>query len=74
MDRHRIDPLSLVFGLVFAAAGLLLLGGGPALVDHLPMAWVGPLVAIGLGIILVLAARPQRGERSEPPVDEEGEA
>jgi len=60
MQRHRLDPLSLVFGLLFVAAGLLLLSGGPALGHNLPMEWVGPLVAIGLGAILFLAARPER--------------
>ena len=60
MQRHRLDALSLVFGLLFMAAGLLLLSGGPALGHNLPMEWVGPLVAIGLGAILFLAARPER--------------
>ena len=68
MEQHRLDALSLVFGVIFAAAGLLLLGGGPTLVDTLPMAWVGPIVAIGLGVILVIAARP---ERDKPAGDEE---
>ena len=65
MEQHRVDALSLVFGLIFAAAGLLLLGGGPTLVDRLPMAWVGPIVAIGLGVILLLAARPERAAAAE---------
>jgi len=29
------------------------------------MEWVGPLVAIGLGVVLFLAARPER-ERPKP--------
>lgn len=69
MDRHRPDALSLVFGLIFAAAGMLLVGGGPTVVDRLPMAWVGPIVAIGLGVILLLAARPER----ENPSDDDAE-
>jgi len=60
MERHRFDALSLVFGLLFVAAGLLLLSGGPAPGQSLPMEWVGPLVAIGLGAVLLLAARPER--------------
>jgi hypothetical protein len=64
MERHRLDGLSLVFGLLFAAAGLALLGGGPSLVDRLPMAWVGPIAAIGLGVILVVGARPERDSPS----------
>jgi hypothetical protein len=70
MERHRLDALSLVFGLLFVAAGLLLLSGGPALGHNLPMEWVGPLVAIGLGAVLLLAARPER----EKPDDEEVDA
>ena len=60
MSRHPLDLLSLVFGMLFAVVGPLLLGGGPALVDNVPTAWGGPIVAIGLGVILVVAARPQR--------------
>jgi hypothetical protein len=65
MERHRLDALSLAFGLVFVAGGLLLLSGGPALGHNLPMQWVGPLVAIGLGAVLFLAARPER-EKPDP--------
>jgi fatty acid desaturase len=68
MERHRFDALSLVFGLLFVAAGLLLLSGGPALSQSLPMEWVGPLVAIGLGAILLLAARPER-EKADDDAD-----
>ncbi|HTE66818.1 MAG TPA: hypothetical protein VK736_11270 [Candidatus Binatia bacterium] len=64
MQRHRLDALSFAFGLVFVAVGLLLLSGGPALGHNLPMEWVGPLVAIGLGAILFLAARPERAKPS----------
>jgi hypothetical protein len=70
MQRHRLDALSLAFGLLFMATGLLLLSGGPALGNNLPMEWVGPLVAIGLGAVLFLAARPEREERQKPDPDE----
>jgi peptidoglycan/LPS O-acetylase OafA/YrhL len=72
MERHRLDALSLVFGLLFVAVGLLLLSGGPAFSQSLPMEWVGPLVAIGLGALLVIAARPER-ETRDADVDEESE-
>jgi hypothetical protein len=65
MQRHSLDALSLIFGLLFVAAGLLLLSGGPALSQNLPMEWVGPLVAIGLGAIILLAARPERTRPDE---------
>lgn len=70
MERHRLDALSLVFGLLFVGVGLLLLSGGPAFGESLPLQWVGPLVAIGLGVVLVIAARPQRAEH--PDSDDEG--
>lgn len=54
MTRHRADPLSLFFGLLFAAVGLVLLSGGEG---ALSLTWVGPLVPIVLGAVLVLAAR-----------------
>jgi hypothetical protein len=65
MERHRLDALSLVFGLLFVTAGLLLLSGGSPVGQDLPMEWVGPLVAIGLGVILFLAARPAREKPAE---------
>jgi hypothetical protein len=54
MSRHSIDLLSLAFGLLFAALGLVLLSGGR---DALSLGWVGPLTAIALGGILIAAAR-----------------
>ena len=61
MTRHPADLLSLVSGLAVLGLGLLLLSGG---VGNLPMEWVGPLVAIGLGGLIIFAARPGR-EASE---------
>jgi hypothetical protein len=60
MERHRLDVLSLAFGLLFAVAGLLLVGGRPAAIDVLPLPWIGPLFAVGFGVLLIVAARPQR--------------
>lgn len=54
MTRHPADVLSLLCGLLFAAVGLVLLSGGGG---ALSLTWVGPLVAIALGAVLVLAAR-----------------
>ena len=57
MSRHPADFLSLTFGLLFAAVGLVLLSGGSG---ALSLAWVGPLAAIALGALLFLAARTTR--------------
>ncbi len=56
MNRHDFDGLSFLFGLLFAGAGLVLVGGG-AISDGLTLPLAGPLVAIGLGVFFVIAAR-----------------
>ena len=70
MTRHPADRLSLVAGLAVLGLGLLLLSGG---VGDLPMEWVGPLVAIGLGALIIFAARPTRqASDQEPDAGDEG--
>ena len=59
MTRHPADLLSLAFGLLFAALGLVLLSGGAG---ALSLAWLGPLVAVALGGLLILAGRSARTE------------
>lgn len=59
MRNHGFDALSFVFGLLFAGAGLVLLGGR-AVDAGLALPWAGPLIAIGLGIGIVLAVRPRK--------------
>jgi hypothetical protein len=58
MRRHDFDALSFVFGLAFAGAGLVLLGGG-AIRDGLVLPWTGPALAIGVAILIVIAVRPR---------------
>ena len=69
MTRHSADLLSLVSGLFVLAFGLLLLTGG---IDDVPMEWVGPAVAIGLGLLILMAVRPNRTaeEDLEPSADD----
>jgi len=57
VTRHRADMLSLVAGLVALAFGLVLLTGG---IGNIPLEWVGPAVAIGIGLVILVAARPSR--------------
>ncbi len=59
MRRHEFDGLSFVFGLAFAGVGLVLLGGGGPIPGSLALAWTGPVVAIGLAVLIVIAARPR---------------
>jgi len=58
MRRHGFDLLSFLFGLLFVGVGLMLLGGIPAR-GSVSLGWIGPSVAIGLGVLVVIAARPR---------------
>lgn len=70
MARHPVDLLSFVSGVLVLGLGLLLLSGG---VDNVPMEWAGPAVAIGLGVFILVAARPQRQpNEDEPASSDEG--
>jgi hypothetical protein len=70
VTRHPADLLSLVAGLMVLGLGLVLLSGG---VDDLPMEWVGPAVAIGLGALILFAARPApKANDQEPDAGDEG--
>ena len=62
MSRHPVDLLSIVTGLLVLGTGLLLLSGG---LGALALEWVGPAVAIGLGVLILVAARPARPAEEE---------
>jgi hypothetical protein len=67
MTRHPVDILSLASGLIVVALGLLLLTGS---IGDVPLEWVGPAVAIGLGVLILFAALPRR-EPSEGAPEED---
>jgi uncharacterized membrane protein len=70
MERHPVDLVSLVAGSVVLGIGLLLISGGIA---SLKMEWVGPVVAIGLGVVIIFAARPNReSSDADPRASHEG--
>ena len=62
MQRHDVDLVSLTFGLLFTVAGLVLLSGDPTK-GTVWLGWAGPAVAIGLGVLVLVAVRP----RTAPP-------
>jgi len=68
MARHPADLLSLVAGLLVLGLGLLLLSGG---VGDIALEWAGPAVAIGLGVVIVVAARPNRAPEEDAPAPKE---
>ena len=63
MRRHDTDLVSLFFAFVLGLAGLILLGGDPSR-GSATLGWVGPLVAVITGLVLVLAMWPRPGQRS----------
>ncbi len=60
MERHDLDPISLVFGLAFTVLGLLFLTR-PLSMDA--WRWVLPLLAVGLGLALFYPARAANRHR-----------
>lgn len=61
MERHDVDLVSIAFGLLFTLAGLILLTGDPTR-GTVWLGWAGPAVAIGLGLLVIVAVRPRRTE------------
>jgi len=73
VDRHGFDALSFVFGSLLAGVGLVLALGVGGQVLTLP--WRGPLAAILIGILIVVAApRPARRARNTSSGEEVAEA
>jgi uncharacterized membrane protein HdeD (DUF308 family) len=61
--RHSIDPFSLVFGVVFAALGVLFMLTDVRLSTlHLQWVWPVPLIVLGV-LIIALAGRPRSARR-----------
>jgi hypothetical protein len=51
MKRHSFDPLSLVFGMLFAAIGALYLAGNVDVADLVARFWPAALVLLGLAML-----------------------
>lgn len=71
MERHKLDVLSLVFGLLFV--GVAVIGLLDAVVlDVADLRWLGPLALVVFGVVLVLTAGSRRAERAATePVDQD---
>jgi hypothetical protein len=63
VDRHPFDPISLVFGLVFVAAGLMVLVDFSLVDDG---AFLVPTGLIALGFALLYQARRSDSTPAEP--------
>jgi hypothetical protein len=66
MTRHPADLISLTFGLLFAAFGVLLLFGR---IDDLRLDWVLPAATVILGVLLIVVARSMRSQPDDEPTE-----
>jgi len=55
MQRHRFDPISFVFGLIFAAVGVVYLVDDVRF-DPDVARWIWPLAIVAIGVAIVGAA------------------
>lgn len=73
MQRHETDPLSLAFGIIFAAIGSAFLFGDLDAFEFLSV-WALPAVLLASGIVLAAVAiarhRKLAGAQIEGPTDE----
>ena len=53
--RHPPDLVSLTFGVLFAAIGILLLFGQ---LDGIRLDWLIPVITVVLGVLLIVLASP----------------
>jgi len=65
MPRHRFDPLSFIFGLLFVAvAGVALVGGDLIVINDL--AWIAPAVLVVAGAVLLLSTAGRDSSEDVP--------
>jgi hypothetical protein len=68
MRRHSFDPISFVFGLMFAVLGMAFVSGNVDL-SNLHASWIWPLPLIALGLLMLFSAR-RRGEHASRPAED----
>ena len=69
MKRHRFDPVSFVWGLLFAGFGLAILNDAVR-PNLLGLRAFGPLVIVALGLAILSSLRPSprpEDEEASPP-------
>jgi hypothetical protein len=60
MRTHRFEPVSLIFGLVFAGIGLVVLQGDD--LWSINWSWFWPVALTVAGLTIALSARPKRND------------
>ena len=68
MTRHAFDAVSFTFGVIALIGGVMLLSGRP---NTDALEWVGPLAAIGLGVVILIATLPRRRATTDDEASEE---
>jgi hypothetical protein len=63
VDRHTVDPVALVFGLAFVAAGAIVVSGG-RLIDEGRV--LVPLGLVAFGVALLFRSSPRSTTSTEP--------
>ena len=63
MGSHRFNPVALVFGLVFAAAGAIVLSGGELIDEGRPLIPAG-LIALGVALLVQVVRRARPGDEA----------
>jgi len=59
--RHELDPLSLVFGLMFTAAGALFMSARLDFTD-LNGEWLWPIPLVVVGVVMLVSALTRRDD------------
>ena len=63
MASHRFNPVALVFGLVFTAAGTIVLSGGELIDEGRPLIPAG-LIALGVALLVQVIRRARPGDEA----------
>jgi hypothetical protein len=66
MRRHELDPVSLVFGFAFTAAGTLFLAD--RLDQAVRLRWLWPVLLLALGLAILLDLNVRRPKPATEPV------